>query len=70
MHLVNHMGDRVSYQEMHFFLQDLLSAGLLTERECKLLLGSLSDRALGIEPPHRDIIRARALKNALVHLIS
>ena len=70
MHLVNHMGDRETYQEMHFFLQEVLSAGILSERECKLLIGGLSDRALGMENPHRDAVRARALKNALVHLIS
>lgn len=70
MHLVNHMGDLLSYQEMRLFLQDLLAAELLTERECKLLLGTLSDRALGLETVERDRLRARAFKNALVHLIS
>lgn len=70
MHLVNHMGDLVSYQEMRLFLQDLLAADLLSERECRLLLGALSDRALGAENAGRDRVRARALKNALVHLIS
>lgn len=70
MHLVNHMGDLLSYQEMRLFLQDLLAAELLTERECKLLLGTLSDRALGLETAERDRLRARAFKNALVHLIS
>lgn len=70
MHLVNHMGDRVGYQEMVYFLQDLLSAGILSERECKLLLGALSDRALGTNVEYRERVRAVALKNALVHLIS
>ena len=70
MHLVNHMGDRVSYREMAYFLQDLLSAEILSQRECNLLLGALSDRVLGTDIEYRERIRAIALKNALVHLIS
>lgn len=68
MHLVNTVGDSLTYQTATVFAKNLLDYGYLTEREAKLILSVLSDNALPFPAQERDAIRASLFKTMLMSL--
>ena len=69
MHIVNSIGNSISMQCATVFLKNCAEIGVITEREAHLILAGIGDNALSIGQPHKDILRARILKNMLVTLI-
>lgn len=69
MHVINSIGDSIDLSSVHAFLQNLVDAGMLTAREGRIILNSLSDKALKSIPPlMREALRAEILKQSLVTL--
>ncbi len=69
MHIVNIIGNSISMQCATVFLKNCSEIGAITEREARLIIAGISDNALSIGQPNRDILRARILKNMLVTLM-
>ena len=69
MHAVNMLGDFVSDSAAKAIVSDLYNLELVTAREAKIIMASLSDNSLIIKQPEKDAVRAKALKNILVNLI-
>ncbi len=63
------IGDYLSQQDMNSIVQNLYELDMLTEREGKIIIAGLRDNAIAINPPQRDIVRAKMLKNILVNII-
>jgi transcriptional regulator CtsR len=69
MHIVNGVGNAISAGEAAVFAANLLDSGLMTARECNLILAAVSDGSLPVGQPRRDLLRAKMLKNMLLILI-
>ncbi|MDD4688290.1 MAG: CtsR family transcriptional regulator [Eubacteriales bacterium] len=70
MHTINSIGDMISWQTTVAIVGNCVDYGAITHREAKIILAVLSDNSLGvIERPHRDILRAKLLKNMLVNSV-
>ncbi len=63
--------DSIDFESARMFLSELISAGILEEREAKILLSSLSDRALSpVERGGRDIVRASIFRHAILEILA
>lgn len=69
MHVVNSIGTHIGFATVQAFLQNMVSAGVLTVREMRLMRTALSDRSIKASYPDRDAIRAEIFKNMLVSII-
>lgn len=69
MHVVNGIGDSMSAGEASVFIGNCCENGLMSERESNLILSAVSDNSLIINQPHRDMLRAKILKNMLLNLV-
>lgn len=70
MHIITSMGTNISQQAGERFVNNFIDYNEFTEREGLILKAAISDKVLGNIPlPHRDVIRAAILKNALISLI-
>ena len=68
MHLVNSVGDTLSYRTAAVFVQNLLDYESITEREARKILGAVSDTVLPFPQPMRDKVRASIFKNMITNL--
>ena len=68
MHIVNAVGDSLSYRTASVFVQNLLDYECITKREAKIILGALSDNTLLMRSDVRDILRAKIFKNMITNL--
>lgn len=67
MHTVNALGDRVDAGTASALISNCVSAGVLTERDGRLMMSALSDAAVRpVAPEGRDILRASILKQMLL----
>lgn len=64
------IGDSVTAAEAEKFAKSCLEAKLMSEREFRLIMSAVGDGTLAVNRPHRDMIRAKILKNMLLTLIS
>lgn len=69
MEAVNRIGDFVSAETARAILQNFYANELITAREAKLIMAALSDKALMLKAPERDMVRASILKNILINLV-
>lgn len=67
--VISLIGDYLSQTDMNAIVQNLYELDLLSEREGKIIIAALRDNAIAINPPQRDFIRAKMLKNILVNII-
>ncbi len=63
--VIDIIGDEISQQKAFNLIQNLEEKGILTERECAILLSLLHRRNLSIQLPYRDYLRAKLLRAAL-----
>lgn len=70
MHIVNTIGDSLSFPTATVFVQNMIDYGQISVREGKIILSALTDNVLCFPLPLRDTIRASILKNMLVNLNS
>ena len=69
MHIIKNIGDGLTSQEVDILISDLLSYGIVTEKEAKLLKVATSDNILIIPNQYRDDLRANIFKNMLLNLV-
>ncbi len=68
MHIVNAVGNTLSYRTATVFVQNLLDYECITPREAHLILGAINDKALPIESDIRDALRARIFKSMITSM--
>ncbi len=69
MHVVNAIGDTISYASVQAMVVNMMQSGILNEREGKLICAATSERSLPIQQPERDRLRAVVFKNMLIGII-
>ena len=66
MHVVNAIGDYVSYSDAAAIVRNCYDYDLITEKEARIILAAITEKSMPIEQPQQDALRARMLKNILV----
>lgn len=70
MHLINSVGDEIDEHSVRIILQNLCSDNIITEKEAKMILASMTDHVLNeLEPGIRSRVRARIFKSVLLNLM-
>lgn len=69
MHVVNSIGNSISFASIHAMLSNMLQADIITRRELDLMESVLSDRAIPFNRPQSDQYRAQLFKSMLMSLI-
>ncbi len=70
MHIVNSIGDSISYSTADIILRNMLSQNMISEYDFALISSAISDKVYtGITREHRDMLRASVMKNMLMTLI-
>lgn len=68
MHIVNAVGEALSYRTAVVFVQNLIDYKCISPREAHIMLGALSDSALSAAPSVRDELRAAIFKNMVLNI--
>lgn len=66
MHVVNAIGDYVSYSDAAAIVRNCYDYDLITEKEARIILAAITEKSIPIGQPQQDALRARMLKNILV----
>ena len=69
MHIITNIEDGLTAQEVDLLISDLLSYGIVSTKEAKLLKVATSDNILSIPTQYRDDLRANIFKNMLLNLV-
>lgn len=69
MHIVNAVGNTLSYRTAAVFVQNLLDYECITAREAHIILGAINDKVLAFSADIRDTLRARIFKSMVTSLI-
>ena len=69
MHVVNSVGDFISFDSVHAMLANMYQAKIITRREMLLTESALSDRVIPYTRPESDRYRAVLFKNMLMSLV-
>ncbi len=70
MHLINSIGTTIDEHSVRIILQNLCSDNIITEKEAKMILSTLTDHVLNDLPPQfRGRVRARIFKSVLLNLM-
>lgn len=68
MHVVNAIGDGISFGSAAAMLSNMVSDRIISQREQKIILAAVSDRIIPFNAPVKDAYRAKVLKNMLMSL--
>ena len=68
MHVVNAIGDEISYSSAAALLSNMAGDHIITPREQNIILSAISDRIIPFNSPVKDNYRAKVLKNMLISL--
>ncbi|NLD87673.1 MAG: CtsR family transcriptional regulator [Clostridiales bacterium] len=67
MHAINSVGDSLSVQSAEAILRNLVSMGLITERDTRIIGASASTGTMiDVPPERRAALRAKIVKNCLI----
>ena len=66
MHIVNAIGNYVSYTDAAAIVRNCYDYDLISEKEARIILAAITEKSIPIEQPQQDVLRARMLKNILV----
>ncbi len=66
MHIVNAIGDYLSFADASAIIQNCFDYDLISEKEAKIIIAALSEKSLPVKQPEQDYLRARVLKNMLI----
>ena len=69
MHIITNIDERLTSQEVDILISDLLSYGIVNQKEAKLLKVATSDNILIIPTQYKDLLRANIFKNMLLNLV-
>ncbi len=67
--VISLIGESLSQTDMTAIVQNLYELDMISEREGKIIIAALRDNSIAINPPGRDVLRAKMLKNILVNII-
>lgn len=68
MHIVNSIGDRISFETASVFIQNMVSNAYISPTAGRLILSGITDNVLALPQPMRNALRASILKNMLISL--
>ena len=68
MHVVNMIGERLSYQDARVLIQNCYDYDLISQKEARIILAAISERSIPVQQPEQDVLRAKIFKNILVAL--
>ena len=68
MHIVNSIGNYLSYRDASAIVRNCYDYDLITENEAKIIISALTEKSLPLKQPEQDYIRAGILKNMLITL--
>ena len=68
MYIITNIEETLSSKEVDILISNLLSYGMITEKEAKLLKVATSDNILIIPIEYKDKLRANIFKNMLLNL--
>lgn len=63
--IISRIGKTCDFETAKTIINYLYNQNEISEQAFRMLLGAVSDNAIAISNPHRDILRANILKNAL-----
>ncbi len=63
------IGDYISQTDANAIIQNLYELDIISQREGKIIVAAVRDNAIPINPPQRDFVRAKLLKNILVNIL-
>lgn len=66
--IISLIGESLSQTDMTAIVQNLYELDMISEREGKIIIAALRDNSIAINPPSRDILRAKMLKNILLNI--
>jgi len=69
MHIINSIGNSISFQTASVFVKNMVDNDYLTIREGRIILSGLADNKLPLPLPVRDNVRAALLKNMLLSIM-
>ena len=69
MHIITNIDRGLTQQEVDILISDLLSYGIVSKKEAKLLKVATSDKILIIPSQLRDDLRSNIFKNMLLNLV-
>ena len=69
MHIVNAVGNTLSYRTAAVFVQNLLDYECITPREAHIILGAVNDKVLPFTADIRDTVRARIFKSMITSIV-
>ena len=69
MHIVNAVGNTLSYRTAAVFVQNLLDYECITPREAHIILGAVNDKVLPFPADIRDSVRARIFKSMMTSIV-
>lgn len=69
MHVVNSIGEQISYATALAMLSNMESEQIITNREKNIMCAAINDRIIPFNSPIKDTYRARVFKNMLVSMI-
>ncbi len=67
--VLSFIGDYISQTDASAIIQNLYELDIISQREGKIIIAAIRDRAIAINPPQRDFVRAKILKNILVNIL-
>ena len=68
MHIIENIGETLQNSEAEILISDLLTYGLVNEKEAKLLRVATSDNVLDIPKEYKDKLRASIFKTMLLNI--
>ena len=69
MHIVNAVGNTLSYRTAAVFVQNLVDYECITPREAHIILGAVNDKVLPFTADIRDTVRARIFKSMITSIV-
>lgn len=69
MHVITSVDEKLTMQEVGILISNLLSYGMITEVEAKLIKVATSDNVLVVPQEYRDMLRSNIFKNMLLNLV-
>lgn len=68
MHIIHHIGEDITSNEVDILISDFLTYDFISPKEAELLKVATSDNVLKLVKEKRDNVRATILKNMLLNL--
>lgn len=68
MHIVNSIGDGVSYTDAAAIVKNCFDYDLISEKEAKLIMAAITEKSIPLRQPEQDYVRAKLLKNMFIVL--